>query len=242
MTGDTTDIVERLRQLLPDSWFPTTPSDRPVLDAVLEGLAPPSSHVYELIEGVREQTRLLTATGAYLDLVAGDYFGATLLRRNGQSDASFRAAVVANLFGEKATLAAHVDVLTSITGNTPTVIETAKPSNTSLYNAVSPCFNISYDTGTHAAVSNTAYHAMIKIARDGVGIPNTAGYRDLTQTNTTGVTEGRYYEIGAASPSDAGLSKYASLNSIVDLIAQSEFVQALEDVRPAGTTLWLQVV
>lgn len=87
-TGDQTDIFRRIKALLPQ-WFS---DNTPVLDALLCGFAYATAFVYVLIAYAARQTRIKTATDGWLDMIAADFFGASLLRKPGQSDASFRGA------------------------------------------------------------------------------------------------------------------------------------------------------
>ncbi len=82
-----------------------------MLDALLRGFAYATAFVYVLIAYAARQTRIKTATDGWLDMIAADFFGASLLRKPGQSDASFRARILADLFREQATRNGLVKVL-----------------------------------------------------------------------------------------------------------------------------------
>jgi hypothetical protein len=92
-TGDTTDVLGRLKAVLP-RWFGGA---SPILDALLTGLATASAFIYSLYGYAKLQTRILTASDGWLDMVAADFFGTTLQRKASQTDSSFRAAIIANL-------------------------------------------------------------------------------------------------------------------------------------------------
>ena len=99
-TGDATDILARLRSLLPP-WFP---SSAPVLDAVLTGSATASSWVYGRISYVTLQTRLKSMSGPFLDLFANDFFGfGGYLRAIGETDASYVGRIEKEIFRERQT-------------------------------------------------------------------------------------------------------------------------------------------
>src|SRR3978361_501866 len=98
MTGDQSDILSRLKTLLPGGWFRDA---TPVLDGFLSGIAWALAQVYALAAYARLQTRILTATDGFLDLISFDFFGNTLPRRALESDAAFRTRIVAELFLEK---------------------------------------------------------------------------------------------------------------------------------------------
>lgn len=120
-------MVGRLKALLPSGWFT---GDTPVLDGVLAGIAEKWAWVYDLVAYTRLQTRIRTATDQWLDLAAQDYFGADLARFPAEGDVAYRARILANLLPERATRAALVAVLVSLTGRTPWVFEPAHTGDT----------------------------------------------------------------------------------------------------------------
>jgi hypothetical protein len=126
-TGDQTDVAKRLRAVLPP-WFGA--STTAVLEAVVEAGAWALAFVYSLYAYAKLQTRILTATGGWLDLISGDFFGLALPRRPGQPDASFRAMIIASLFRERATREGVRKVLFDITGRQPVIIEPERPMDT----------------------------------------------------------------------------------------------------------------
>jgi hypothetical protein len=123
--GDLTDIKARLAQYLPP-WFG---DEHPTLDAILAGFATNGVTVYSGIQFAILQTRLQTATGIYLELIAQDYLG-NFPRHHGENDASYRKRIQVNLIRERATRQAIIDVLTDLTGRTPIVYEGWRPTDT----------------------------------------------------------------------------------------------------------------
>src|SRR5260370_7657608 len=77
--GTISDIVNRIRATLAP-WFPDLPS-APVLNAVLTSQADQFAFVYQYLQFAANQTRIKTATGGWLDLIAWDYFGARFARK-----------------------------------------------------------------------------------------------------------------------------------------------------------------
>src|SRR5580704_92227 len=59
MIGDQQDICRRLRAVLPTQWFADS---TPVLDAVLSGFASGWSWIYDILQYVKAQTRIATAS------------------------------------------------------------------------------------------------------------------------------------------------------------------------------------
>lgn len=134
MIGDFDDIFGRLKAKLPSRWFGGWADALPVFDGVLAGIASLLSFAYSLYAYARLQTRIMSATDGWLDMIAADFFGPDQVRRKtGQSDTSYRLVILANLFREKATRGAIVSILTSLTGRAPTIIEPTRPADTGAY-------------------------------------------------------------------------------------------------------------
>jgi hypothetical protein len=131
-TGNKSDVITRLQLSLPKQWFQT---DGTVIGAILGALATSWAWAYSLYAYIKLQSRILTATDGWLDVIAGDFFGSSLTRKASQSDASFRAAIIINLFRERATRKAIVTVLTQLTGRAPMIIEPQRPADTGAYGA-----------------------------------------------------------------------------------------------------------
>ena len=106
MKGDPADIVARLRLALPRRWFADT---APVLDGLLGGLASVWSGLHGLLQEVRRQSRMATATGGFLDLAALDLFGGGLPRQAGEADGAFLSRIGRALRRVRATRAGLVD-------------------------------------------------------------------------------------------------------------------------------------
>ena len=132
-TGDQADQVQRLKSVLPP-WFGAT---FPLLGALLQGVAAVHAFLYSLIAFAALQTRIRTATGGWLDLIATDFFGLTLSRAPGQADAAFLNLIIINLFRERATRPAADRVLYDLTNRHSEIFEPGRPQDTGGYGM--PC-------------------------------------------------------------------------------------------------------
>lgn len=121
--GSRADLFNRLKALIPRSWFGLSPN----FDATLQGPAWALSSNYAQITYAALQTRIKSATDGYLDLIACDFFGIALARNVLESDGAFRARILANLFVKGPTRKDMRTVLTLITGKAPVIFE---PGNT----------------------------------------------------------------------------------------------------------------
>lgn len=215
--GDQNDILKRLKSTLP-RWFSDT---TPILDAVLSGWAAAWSFLYSLYAYAKQQTRILTATDGWLDMIAGDFFGTSLVRKANQSDASFRARIIINMFRERATRNAITRILKDLTGRTPIIIEPQRPADTGAYGAP----NCGYGAaGAYGSILLPAQAFVIAYRPVGSGIPNVAGY---------GISTGGY---GQASQAE-----YASQSMVLDTVSDADIYAAVDSVKPAGTTLWTRI-
>lgn len=217
-TGDQSDILARLKSVLPARWFGDV---APIRDALLTGWANAHAFLYSLYSYAKNQTRILTASDGWLDLIAGDFFGAVITRTSGQSDASLRGRILANLFREKATRRAIAQVLQDLTGRTPTIIEPQRPADTGAYSAPNSGYAVA---GAYGSVL-LPYQAFVVAYRPaGSGIPNVAGYG----ISTAG------YGVGSQA-------EYADLSMVQGAVQDADIYAAIDSVKPAATTLWTRI-
>jgi hypothetical protein len=118
-TGDSNDVLMRVKRLLPRGWFAWT---APLRDAVIGGLSDGASVGYSWITFAQSQARIATASGIFLDIIAFDFLGRNLLR-NGSSDSVFRSIIVATILKERVTRLGMINALTALTGSAPKIFE-----------------------------------------------------------------------------------------------------------------------
>lgn len=170
MTGDTDDILSRLHSALPARWFP---DNAPVLDAILTGLAGTWSFLYDMIQQLRRQSRIATATGATLDTIAQDFFAGRLPRRTAESDPAFRARIQLALRAEHATRAALAGALRSLTGTEPVIFEPSRATDTGAYNGPA----LGYGAAGAWGSLSLPFQAFVTVRRPAPpGIATVAGY------------------------------------------------------------------
>ena len=127
MRGDTTDMLGRLKAVLPSAWFADQTAN---LDGILAGFAQAWAGIYALLGLVRCQTRVATASGEWLDRAVLDFFGQRLRRNFGEADAALRSRLDVEMQRERATRAAMVVKLTQVTGRAPVILEPARATDT----------------------------------------------------------------------------------------------------------------
>ncbi|MDZ5633926.1 hypothetical protein [Janthinobacterium sp. GMG1] len=215
MTGDQADIVARIKSVLPP-WFGAV---RDLVDALIQGLANASAFAYALYQYAVLQTRIKTATEGWLDMIAADFFGTALMRSANQSDASFRARIIINLFRERATRNAITRVLTDLTGRAPIIIEPQRPADTGAYGAPNSGYGVAGAYGSMLL----PFQAFVQAYRPASsGIPYIAGY-----SSPPG---------GYSAPSRAA---YATLLQSTGAVTDADLYAAVDSVKPVGTIVWL---
>lgn len=216
--GDQQDFVSRIKTVLPGGWFR---DETPILDGVLAGIGWALSAAYELADYARRQCRIGTATDGFLDLIAFDYFGASLPRKRQETDGAYRTRILAALFPEKGTRRGLIRTLEVLTGRTPWVFEPARPADTGGYGVG----GVGYGAGGGYGSLQMPNQAFVIAYRPiGQGIPNIAGY---------GVPSGGY---GVASQ-----AMYASLDLVQGAVTDADIYAAVDAVKPAATTVWTQI-
>jgi hypothetical protein len=215
-TGDSADVLGRLKAVLP-RWFGDF-AQAPVVRALLAGFAQTQSFVYSLYGYAALQTRIKVATDGWLDLIASDYFGSSVFRHSGETDAAFRSQIIANLFRERATRGGVNKILVDLTGRTPQIIEVLRPTDTGAYG------------GPYAGYGVAGAYASLVV-------PMTAFVTIFRPLSPTGGTPYGFSPIGGLYMpyGITGVSPYGYLPSDAELIA------AAESVRPAGYSLEVRV-
>ncbi len=130
MIGDAGDIGRRLRLTLPARWFGDV---APILDGLLAGLSTAWAGLYSLLDLVRLESRVNSATDTFLDLAAQDYLGDGVARRPQETDDQLRPRLLWAMRRERVTRAAIVDIAAKA-GFAVTIFEPAQPRDTGAYN------------------------------------------------------------------------------------------------------------
>lgn len=216
MIGDQQDMVGRLRAVLPARWFA---DETPVLDGLLNGLAAVWAWAYELLSFVIAQTRIGTATGVWLDMIARDCFGTRLLRLAGQSDNAFRNRIQRELLRPRATRAALVAVLSDLTGRAPVIFEPARPADTGAWALAS-----GYGAAGAWGSLMLPYQCFVTAFRPhGNGIALVAGW---------GASAGGY---------GCGAMEYASLDMVQGQVTDADINAAVAGVMPVASIAWMRI-
>lgn len=213
-------MFDRIKQLLPQrAWFTDA---TPVLDALIAGIASGLDYAKQLIDYVRLQTRIMTATDGNLDMIASDFFGLGLSRKPNQSDASFRARILASLFLEKTTRRSMAGVLKALTGREPVIVEPTRPLDTGAYGANLSGYGMA---GAYGSLT-CPWQAFVGVYRPaGTGVPFVGGW---------GIPVGGY-----GVPSQI---EWAPAAVALSQITDADIYHAIDATKAAGTTVWVRIL
>jgi len=221
-TGDNNDIFTRLRGYLPTGWFPDS---SPRLEAVLSGIASVLAVSYGLYIYAKAQTRILTATDAWLDMISYDFFGDKLPRKAGELDPAFLARIRVNLFQERATRKAYISVLKNLTGYTPIMFEPANP----------------IDSGAMNAPTSPGYCGVARMGS--IAMPYTVlvtAYRPTQQGNSLGTGFTDAPKISAMN-TPVSTSYLGSLSAYTSAASDADIYAAVDATRAGGITAWVGI-
>lgn len=215
-TGDTNDMLARLRAVLPP-WFP---SPAPITDAALTGVAAGLAFGYSLIQFAKTQTRIATASGGWLDLIAWDYFGARFHRRTSEVDDVFRARIKAELLRPRQTRAAIAQALTDLTGTPPRIYEPWSTNDCGAYGVAGSGYGVAGCYGS-LAFPNQAFVTAVR--PPGLNIPNVGGY----------------------GQSDLGYGvrgEYVDQSQVTGPVTDADIYAEVANTEAAGVIAWTDIV
>lgn len=222
MTGDQDDMGRRIRAVLPTRWFPDA---SPVLDGLVFGLAWSWAWLYGLLTYVRSQTRLATASGVWLDMIAADYFGDAVARRAGEADDALRTRVSVELNRERGTRSAVASVLQDLTGHAPTIFEPSRATDTGGWGgAGAAAMGLAYGAAGGWGSLVLPFQFFITAYRpSGQGVPEVGGW---------GTSAGGY---------GRGAIEYAAASSFESGVSDMAINAAIAGVLPVATIAWTQI-
>jgi hypothetical protein len=224
-TGSSSDIVTRVRKVIPRKWFSWVAPNR---DALLGGLGDAAAWCYNWVFYARAQIRLSTAYGVWLDIFAYDFLRRYLVR-NGTADDVFRATIRATILQERVTRAGMINALTLLTGKAPKIFEPWSTFDTGAYSGPrigGPQYgSMGYGVGQggYGSMQLPAQVFIIPHRGAGMGIPGVGGYG----SNVDG------YGVGKV--------EWAGITSELSGITDPMIYNLITMTKPTGVTAWTQI-
>lgn len=216
--GDTDNVIQRLRSVLPP-WFPD-PTKAPILTAILSGTADGFSFVFSYLQYAKLQTRIKSATGGWLDLIAWDYFGSRFRRRSGEADGVFKPRLLAELTRPRATRSAIIQAVQDLTGVAPLVFEPWNPADCGGYGIGTSGYGVA---GCYGSLSFPNQLFITAVLAGGQGVPDIGGY--------------------GAGPIGYGVAgEYIDNNQITGAVTDADIYSTVAQTIAAGVTAWVDIV
>jgi hypothetical protein len=215
MIGDAADMEARLRRLLPP-WFG---SESPVVDALLAGAAQVLAFSYGLYAYAKLQTRLATATDAWLDFAGMDFFG-RFPRFKGELDRPYSRRIRLEVFRDRVTRHAYDRAVFDITGDHPEVFEAWRPGCCGGYGAPGLALGRVGRWGSRT----TPFEVIVSTPElQNYGIPERGGWG----SGVGGYGSGNFSFVDDADTVGSGPT-------------QADVLAAIERVRAAGITAYVR--
>ena len=227
MTGDASDILARLKAVLPFRWF----ADKaPILDGMLSGLAGGWARIYSFLLYTKAQTRVMTATDVWLDIVAKDFFGLRLCRRVNETDIGFSQRLQRSFRREHGTRGAITAALTDLTGHAPAIFEPARTTDTGGYGSLTtPATGIAWGVAGCWGNLNLPFQCFVTAFRPtGSGIASVTGWGG----GLSGSGIGAY---------GTGAIEYATLAMLQGQVSDQDIYQTVADMMPVAAIGWIQI-
>jgi hypothetical protein len=218
-TGSSDDITGRVKGVIPRRWWAWV---APIYAALLGGISDQFTWGYAWITYARQQSRIATSSGIFLDIIAYDFLG-RFLGRKGTTDSAFRAQITATILKERVTRAGMVNALSTLTGSPPKVFE---PWNT-------------FDTGA------------IGVAASGLAIGQGGGWGSMQlpgqiflqvrhgigplTPNVAGI--GSY--LGGIG---VGSIEYISPNQEAGSVNSAQIYTTIQTTKPSGVIVWTAIL
>jgi hypothetical protein len=178
-----------------------------------------------MLQYVKAQTRIATASDIWLDIIALDFFGTRLARRRGQADAAFRSRIQRELFRERGTRAAIVSALQDLTGRPPRIFEPARPTDTGAYSSLThEGGGVAYGAAGGWGNLGLPFQCFVTAYRPvGNGIAMISGWG------------------GSAGAYGRGAIQYASLAMVQGQVTDDDIYSAVADVLPVAAAGWTRI-
>ena len=246
-TGDTDDILTRVKMLIPFRWFSWV---APLRDAILGGLSDGGAWCYAWIVYAKQQSRIATSTGPFLDLISYDFLGRHLPRGH-MTDDQFRVRIMATILQERVTRAGVSNAIKQLTGVAPWIFE---PWNTG-------------DAGSWADAATPSSHPFSAFAwADVNGLSGAGGwgstdlpaqtYMVVTRTAFSGVPLvagwsgtavgqriGAGAWIGTAAPpyQNVGIIELFGTGTSQSGVTDDLIYDTIDTTRPTGSIAWTRI-
>lgn len=245
-TGDSNDVLTRVKMLIPFRWFAWV---APIRDAILGGLSDSMAWCYQWIVYTKQQSRIATSTGPFLDLIAYDFLGRHLFR-SGMTDDQYRSRILATILQERVTRNGMNNALTELTGGAPIIFEPWNTGDAGGWSGPSQLVgNIAWNNTTGSpgagAWGSTDLPAQffLKVTRTTFsGVPLIAGFSDgSTPPSPTLCGAGAWAGPGPIVSGGVGAIEWFGAGVSEVGITDQMIYDTITYTRPTGSIAWTQI-
>lgn len=222
-TGSPDDLAARLERFAPSRWFPSGRGSR--IQATFSGFSAALSINYGQMAYALLQSRIQTATDAFLDLAASSWLG-VFPRRLNEPDVDFSKRVLAEIIRPRNTRAAITRVLHDLTGNLPTVFRPSYVADTGAYG-----FNMAYGVAGAWGSYTAPFQALVSVQR-GTAAGSGAIVAYPGPLGGYGTPPGGY---------GVGSSQYGDGAPAQGAVTNADIYAAVASVTPAGHINWVAI-
>ena len=182
--------------------------------------------LFGLLNYTQMQTRIRTTFNGWLDLTARDFFNHRIVRRQRETDNSFRGRIFTELLRDRCTRAAVYDLLLDLTGRPPIIFEPTNPQDTGCY-------------GSHGSPGTGGAAYGMSGGWGNLNLPFQAFVRAFrAETPGIAMVNGWGGDIGGFG---TGLSAYIDLDMNSSQADDAELYQRVSDISPAITMVWMSI-
>ncbi len=215
------DFTSRIIQLLPQPWFgDAAKAPGGNLWALVSGMAASDADLYTRISSLKQSLRLLSAqTIADLAVIAQDFFGTDLLPLTGESVDAYRSRISLRLFLPGGTRQALRLSLNRLVGQDPVIIEPWNPGDCGAWDGP-----IAWDTAGHWGHLDLPWQGFVQTRRP-MSVLTPPGPVLAAWDGAAGWDQPTLYFADALQ---------------AQVIPDSVVYDAINAVKPEGTTVWVQ--
>ena len=243
-TGDSNDILTRVKMLIPFRWFSWV---APIRDAILGGLSDSMAWCYSWIVYAKTQSRIATSTGPFLDLISYDFLGRHL-PRGAMTDAQFRSRILATILQERVTRKGMTNAINLLTGGNPWIFEPWNTNDAGAWSGPPAAFrapNFAWNgttglpgIGGWGSTDLPAEYFMVVTRTQFSGVANVAGWSGASSIGGLGSwSNASGSNITATGPGGGAIELFGPNVGQVGVTDQMIY-DAINTTRPTGSIAW----
>jgi hypothetical protein len=235
-TGDSNDILTRVKMLIPFRWFSWV---APLRDAVLGGLSDSTAWCYSWLVYIKQQSRIATSTGPFLDLISYDFLGRHLPRGQ-MNDSLYRTRIMATILQERVTRKGMINAVNMIIGSNPIVFEPWNTGDAGAWTGGSfKCPNFAWGIIGGWGSTDLPAQCFLNLTRSTFsGVPNVGGWSSTGNLSGLGSwSNATGSNVTPSGPGGGGIELIGPNTSQIGVTDQMIY-DTINTTRPTGSICW----